>query len=79
MQWFRLATQLLVHWLVKNVLRHTSSQTSTFTHTVENSVVCLLRVVTETDTHAVRLSASSRQRQQATSDGVRLLQTPDLF
>ena len=37
------------------------------------------RVVTETDTQAVRLSASSRHRQQATSDGVCLLQTPDLF
>lgn len=36
-------------------------------------------VVTETDTHAVRLSASSRHRQQATGDGVCLLQTPDLF
>ncbi len=37
------------------------------------------RVVTETDTHAVRLSASSRHCQQAPSAGVRLLQTPDLF
>lgn len=44
-------------------------------------VICVFseRVVTEMDTHAVRLSASSRHRQQATSDGVCLLQTPDLF
>lgn len=37
------------------------------------------RVVTEMDTHAVRLSDSSRHCQQATSDGVCLFQTPDLF
>lgn len=49
------------------------------TLSVEMPRVFSERVVTEPDTHAVSLSAGSRLRQQANTDRVCLLQTPDLF